>query len=67
VRFWTGLTLVGVTVAPEPQPDPRDPRRSRRRSREEILAAARPLPADWGFDDLTEDERESFLAAVADR
>jgi hypothetical protein len=31
-----------------------------------VLAAARPIPDGWGFEDLTDDERDAFLAVVAD-
>jgi DNA-binding MarR family transcriptional regulator len=53
----------------EPQADER---RSRgmmlERSREEILAAAKPLPADEEavIEDLSDDEARIFLAAILD-
>jgi len=45
-------------------PDPQGP--SRERSRDDVLAAAQPLPPDKDvlIDDLTEDEDRLFLAAV---
>jgi hypothetical protein len=41
---------------------------SRERSRDDVLAAARPLPPDEDvlIDDLTEDEDRIFLAAALD-
>ena len=41
---------------------------SRERSREDVLAAARPLPPDEDvlIDDLTEDEDHLFITAVLD-
>jgi len=46
--------------------DPRGP--SRERSRDDVLAAAQPLPPDEDvlIDDLTEDEDRLFVAAVLD-
>jgi hypothetical protein len=46
--------------------DPRGP--SRERSRDDVLAAAQPLPLDEDvlIDDLTEDEDRLFVAAVLD-
>jgi hypothetical protein len=57
-----------VTAAPDHhgRPDQTGPGRPRERSRAELLAEARPIPDDWGFEDLTDDERDAFLAAVAD-
>lgn len=54
---------------PEPEarrPDSREP--SRERSRDDVLAAARPLPRaeDALIDDLTDDEDRLFTAAVLD-
>jgi len=48
------------------RPDPQRP--SRERSRDDVLAAARPLPPDEDvrMDDLTEDEDRLFIAAVLD-
>jgi len=46
-----------------------DPRGlSRERSRDDVLAAAQPLPPDEDvlIDDLTEDEDRLFVAAVLD-
>jgi hypothetical protein len=47
-------------------PDSRGP--SREQSRDDVLAAARPLPPDEDalIDDLTADEDRLFLAAVLD-
>ena len=41
---------------------------TRERDKDDVLAAARPLPPDEDalIDDLTEDEDRSFLAAVLD-
>jgi hypothetical protein len=46
--------------------DPRGP--SRERSKDDVLAAAQPLPPDEDvlIDDLTEDEDRLFVAAVLD-
>ncbi len=52
---------------PEAQrPESRGP--SWERSRDDVLAAARPLPPDEDvlMDDLTEDEDRLFIAAVLD-
>ncbi len=48
------------------RPDSRGP--SPERSRDDVLAAARPLPPDEDvlMDDLTEDEDRLFVAAVLD-
>ena len=48
------------------RPDSREP--SRQRSRNDVLAAARPLPRDEDalIDDLTEDEDRLFITAVLD-
>lgn len=48
------------------RPDSRGP--SRERNRQDVLAAARPLPPDEDvlIDDLTEDEDRLFIAAVLD-
>jgi hypothetical protein len=48
------------------RPDPLGP--SRERSRDDVLAAAQPLPPDEDvlIDDLTEDEDRLFVAAVLD-
>jgi hypothetical protein len=57
------------SVTPFRQPDDPHPTPAAspdERAREEILASARPLPDDWGFSDLTDDERDAFLAAVAE-
>lgn len=51
----------------EPQADKQRSRGTTlERSREDILAAAKPLPADEDalIDDLTEDEARTFLAAI---
>jgi hypothetical protein len=54
-----------------PEPEARKPvfpATTRERDRDDVLAAARPLPPDDGvlIDDLTEDEDRFFLAAVLD-
>lgn len=48
------------------RPDPRGP--SRERTRDDVLAAARPLPPDENvlIEDLTGDEDRLFVAAVLD-
>ena len=48
------------------RPDSREP--SRERSKDDVLAAARPLPPDEDvlMDDLTEDEDRLFIAALLD-
>ena len=48
------------------RPDSRRP--SRERSKDDVLAAARPLPRDEDvlIGDLTEDEDRLFIAAVLD-
>ena len=47
---------------------PESPGPSQGRSRDDVLAAARPLPPDEDvlMDDLTEDEDRLFIAAVLD-
>ena len=48
------------------RPDSQGP--SRERSRDDVIAAAQPLPPDEDvlMDDLTEDEDRLFIAAVLD-
>jgi len=55
-----------VTEPEARKPDSRGP--SRERSRDDVLAAARPLPPDEDvlMDDLTEDEDRLFAGAVRD-
>lgn len=55
-----------MTQSEARRPDPPGP--SRERTRDDVLAAARPLPPDEDvlMDDLSEDEDRLFIAAVLD-
>jgi len=59
-------TEVAMSEPEARRPGSRGP--SRERSRDDVLAAARPLPPDEDvlIDDLTEDEDRIFLAAALD-
>lgn len=53
-----------MSIPSEPHHE-REPR-ARVRSREEVLAEARPLPDSMVIEDLTDEEQDVFLAAIAD-
>jgi hypothetical protein len=65
-RYSGSKIEVAMSEQESRKPDPRG--RSLERSKDDVLAAAQPLPRDEDvlIDDLTEDEDRLFIAAVLD-